>query len=119
MRDEQRLNELIAAAKERREEPRQDKLQEFQAALRRMLGDDLYGVLAPSVEWDEDDNLPMARFPIWKVSWRIRRTRDVKRHGPEQWMLTWFRGSDYGWAQTFFDDPDEVLLAIDKAGKAQ
>jgi hypothetical protein len=122
MRDEQRLNQMIAAAKQRRDEPRQDKLQEFQAALRRMLGDDLYGVLEPSVVWDEGGNQPEARFPIGGTTWRITRRLHAKPDEPEwvlKWVLTWFRGTDRGWAQTFFNDPDEVLLAIDKADKAQ
>ncbi|HEV2457754.1 MAG TPA: hypothetical protein VGS80_05265 [Ktedonobacterales bacterium] len=118
MRDEQRLNQMIAAAKQRHKEPRQSKPTEFQGALRRTLGDDLYGVLAPSVAWDESDNQPEARFPIGGSTWRITRRFNAKLDEPE-WVLHWFRGTDRGWAQTFFDDPDEVLLAIDKADKAQ
>jgi hypothetical protein len=107
--NDDRLLQLIAKAKQRREEQRQRELREFQQQLEDDLTTDLCALLGLSCKLEKAGEQPVAVFTLGGWTWTIGRpTGSVK----SKWVAH-LTSRDWNREPIGFNTEDDLLLLID------
>jgi hypothetical protein len=116
--DDVRLRQLIAEAKQRREEQRVAELRGFQQQLEETLSQDLCALLKLSYKLDKAGEHPSAAFTLGGWTWAIRRpngsmngSMNPKGTSPK-WVAS-LTSSAWNREPIGFNTEDDLLLLID------
>lgn len=120
--DTVRLRELIAEAKQRREEQRLAELHGFQQQLEETLSQDLCALLKLSHKLDKAGEHPFATFTLGGWTWAIRRpigstdgsmNGSMKLNGTSPKWVASLTSSAWNREPIGFNTEDDLLLLID------
>lgn len=103
------LQQLIAEAKQRREEQRQRELREFQQQLEEGLSNDLCTLLGLSYTLEKAGEHPWAAFKLGGWTWKIGHPNGSVK---SKWVAS-LTSSAWNREPVGFDTQDDLLLLID------